>query len=146
MSTGKADKKKGGQERISAALQLQHKFLSVSGTEIRLTKHRVSALTLLVGWQEGHPACKKVCGWWRWAMVSPDGLVPSRMVSVSASVNLPLHHKVQKFSSGTGCLLQYKPVYVINFDKLRRKRLKSRSLVVFLYSYSSAISGNHRHV
>jgi len=27
--------------------------------------------------------------------------VPSRVVSVSASVNLPLHHKVQKFSSGT---------------------------------------------
>jgi len=24
------------------------------------------------------------------------------MVSVSASVNFPLHHKVQKFSSGTG--------------------------------------------
>jgi len=24
------------------------------------------------------------------------------MASVSASVNLPLHHKVQKFSSGTG--------------------------------------------
>jgi len=21
-----------------------------------------SALTLLVGWQEGHPACKKLCG------------------------------------------------------------------------------------
>ena len=60
-----------------------------------------SALTLLVGWQEGHPACKKM-GWWRWALVSPDGVVPSRMVDVSASVNLPLHHKVQKFSSGTG--------------------------------------------
>jgi len=61
-----------------------------------------SALTLLVGWQEGHPAVKKQweddggrhwlvqiewrpAGWW-----------------VSASVNLPLHHKVQKFSSGTG--------------------------------------------
>ena len=28
--------------------------------------------------------------------------MPSRMVSVSASVDLPLHHKVQKFSSGTG--------------------------------------------
>jgi len=28
--------------------------------------------------------------------------VPSRMVNVSASVNLPLHRKVQKFSSGTG--------------------------------------------
>jgi len=30
------------------------------------------------------------------------GVVPSRMVGVSASVNLPLHHKVQKFSSGIG--------------------------------------------
>ena len=33
---------------------------------------------------------------------SPDGVAPSRMVNVSASVNLSLHHKVQKFSSGTG--------------------------------------------
>ena len=41
-------------------------------------------------------------GWWRWALVSLDGVVPSWMVSVSASVNLPLHHKVQKFCSGTG--------------------------------------------
>ena len=41
-------------------------------------------------------------GWWRWALVSPDGVAPSWMVCVSASVNLPLHHKVQKFSSGTG--------------------------------------------
>jgi len=40
--------------------------------------------------------------WWRWALVSLAGVAPSRMVSVSASVNLPLHHKVQKFSSGTG--------------------------------------------
>jgi len=30
------------------------------------------------------------------------GGAPSRMVGVFASVNLPLHHKVQKFSSGTG--------------------------------------------
>jgi len=29
-------------------------------------------------------------------------VAPSRMVVVSASVTLPLHHKVQKFSSGTG--------------------------------------------
>jgi len=35
-------------------------------------------------------------------MVSPDGVAPSRIVCVSASVNLPLHCKVQKFSSGTG--------------------------------------------
>ena len=35
-------------------------------------------------------------------MFSPDGVAPSRMVGVFASVNLPLHHRVQKFSSGTG--------------------------------------------
>ena len=40
--------------------------------------------------------------WWWWALVSPDGVAPSQMVSVSASVNLPLHHKIQKFSSGIG--------------------------------------------
>jgi len=36
------------------------------------------------------------------ALVSPDAVAPSQMVGVSASVNLPLHPKVQKFSSGTG--------------------------------------------
>jgi len=35
-------------------------------------------------------------------LVSLDGVAPIRMVAVSASLNLPLHHKVQKFSSGTG--------------------------------------------
>jgi len=40
--------------------------------------------------------------WCRWALVSPDGEVPSHMIGVSASVNLPLYHKVQKFSSDTG--------------------------------------------
>ena len=33
---------------------------------------------------------------------SQDGVAPIRMVDVSASVNLPLHHEVQKFPSGTG--------------------------------------------
>ena len=46
-------------------------------------------------------ACKNG-GWWRWALLSLDGVAPIRMVGVSASVNLPLHHKVQKFSYGTG--------------------------------------------
>jgi len=46
-------------------------------------------------------SAKKYGGWW-WALVSLHGVVPSRVVGVSASVNLPLHHKVQKFSSGTG--------------------------------------------
>jgi len=40
--------------------------------------------------------------WWRWALLSPVGVVPNQMVGVSASVNLPLRHKVQKSSSGTG--------------------------------------------
>ena len=57
------------------------------------------ALTLLVGW---HPACKKYWGMVEVGTVSPDGVAPIRMVDVSASVNLSLHHKVQKFSSGTG--------------------------------------------
>ena len=39
--------------------------------------------------------------WWRRALLSPDGLAPSQMVGVCASVNLPLHHKVQRFSFGT---------------------------------------------
>jgi len=43
--------------------------------------------------------CDKM-GWWRWALLNVDGMAPIQMVSVSASVNLPLHHKVQKFSSG----------------------------------------------
>ena len=63
------------------------------------------ALTLLVGQQEGHPKGIRpvnMRGWWRWALVSPDGVELSWMVGVSASVNLPLHHKVQKFSSDTG--------------------------------------------
>jgi len=41
-------------------------------------------------------------GWWRWALESADGVAPSRMLDVSASVNLPLNHEIQKFSSGTG--------------------------------------------
>jgi len=36
------------------------------------------------------------------ALVGPDGVAPNRVVGVSPSVNLPLHHEVQKFSSGTG--------------------------------------------
>jgi len=55
-----------------------------------------------LGGRKGIWPIKNMGGWWRWAMVSPDGVAPSWMVSVSASVNLHLHHKVQKFSSGAG--------------------------------------------
>ena len=58
--------------------------------------------------QKNHAACAvstvtatffagSLGGWWRWALVGLDGVAPSRMVGVSASVNLPLRHKVQKF-------------------------------------------------
>jgi len=64
-----------------------------------------SALMLLVGWQGRHPTCKKYggdgevgTGYSGWSGAQPDG----QCVTVSASVNLPLRHKVQKFSSGTG--------------------------------------------
>jgi len=36
-------------------------------------------------------------GWWRWTLVNPDGVAPSRMVGMSASVNFPLYRNVQKF-------------------------------------------------
>jgi len=39
----------------------------------------------------------------------------------------------------SSCLLQYKPVRVINFDKLRHKMLKRRSLVFFLQVFGTAI-------
>jgi len=55
-----------------------------------------------LGGRKGIRPLKTMGGWWRWELVSPDGVMLSRMVSVSASVNLPLRHKVQKFSSGTG--------------------------------------------
>jgi len=74
----------------------------LTGSLSFFTKVTFSALTLLVGRPEGHPACNKHGGWWRWALASPDGVAPSQMVNVSASVNLPLHHEVHKFSSGTG--------------------------------------------
>jgi len=66
---------------------------SVTGIYVQLWSVAFSALTLLAGRQEGHPACKKMGEWWWWwALVTPDGVAPSRMVGVSASVNLPLHH------------------------------------------------------
>jgi len=55
-----------------------------------------------LGGRKGIRPVKNMGGWWRSALDSPDGVAPSRMVGVSASVNLSLHHKVQKFSSGTG--------------------------------------------
>jgi len=56
-----------------------------------------------VSWAAGRASGlkKNIAGWWTWALISPDGVAPSQIVSVSASVNFPLHHKVQKFSSGT---------------------------------------------
>jgi len=68
-------------------------YNSVGQTQVpRLTSQCYQLAICDTVWQKG---------WWRWTLVSPDGVAPSRIVCVSASVNLPLHHKVQKFSSGT---------------------------------------------
>jgi len=50
-----------------------------------------------VSWAAGRASGlkKNIAGWWTWALISPDGVAPSQIVSVSASVNFPLHHKVQ---------------------------------------------------
>jgi len=57
---------------------------------------------VLVGLHEGHPACKKMGdGGGHWLVRTLEGVARSRVVGVYASVNLPLHHKVQQFSSGT---------------------------------------------
>jgi len=56
-----------------------------------------SALTLLIGLQEGHPACKKPwggCG--GGGAVSLVGVVPTRTVGTSASIIFPCSIKVQK--------------------------------------------------
>jgi len=55
-----------------------------------------------LGGRKGIWPVKNMGGWWRWALISLNGVAPSQMGSVSATVNRPLHHKVQKFSSGTG--------------------------------------------
>jgi len=40
-----------------------------------------------LGGRKGIRPIKNMGGWWRWALVSQDGVAPSQMVSVSASVN-----------------------------------------------------------
>jgi len=34
-----------------------------------------------LGGRKGIRSVKNMGGWWRWALVSPDGVAPSRMVS-----------------------------------------------------------------
>jgi len=54
-----------------------------------------------VGWVAGRASgLYKMKGWWRWALLSPDGVVPSRMVRVSASVNLPVPDMTYNVFSG----------------------------------------------
>ena len=65
---------------------------------------KVTVYVLWHCWLGGRKGIRPVKngGWRSWAQINPDGVAPSWMVSVSATVNLPLHNKVQKFSSGTG--------------------------------------------
>jgi len=80
----KKDMQKSNKCIVSHSVRAQqlHTFPAMS---IAFSAFAFSTLTLLVGRQEGHPACKKIWGgWWRWALVSLGGVVPSRMVGVSA--------------------------------------------------------------
>ena len=84
----------------------------------------ISCLQCFDTWLGGRKGIRSVknMGDGRWALVGLDGVAPSRMVSVSASVNIPLHHKVQKFSSGTA--------------SLRWSRKKGRKTVVVVVDWS----------
>jgi len=106
----------------------------------------------------------KIGGWWRWALLSPDGVAPSRMVSVSASVNLPLHHKDQRFTSGTGspgwsqkkdrktvvvCGLELMPLqnagkYSKNTKRLKNIQCSWNSVIQCLYPTCSVIDNRPR--
>ena len=55
----------------------------------------LSALTLLVGWQQGHPACKKTCGVVG-VGVSSIAVASTRTVNASASIIFPCSTKIQK--------------------------------------------------
>ena len=72
-------------------------------------------------------------------------MAPSRMVSVSASVNLPLHHKVQKFSSGTGSPGWYrkkgrKTVVVVRSNQLLCHQKRIHRISIYKGIQNSAIS------
>jgi len=54
-----------------------------------------NALTLLVGRQEGHPACKKPWGVVGGGAVSMVGVAPTRTVGTSASIIFPCSIKIQ---------------------------------------------------
>jgi len=91
--------------RLSSASDqtVRHKYTRNSTIQVLLSYLQASVLWhCWLGGRKGIWPVKKWGGWWRWALLSPDGVAPSWMVGVSASVNLPLHHEVHKFSSGTG--------------------------------------------
>jgi len=95
-SSAKESSKTTQQAAAASALEPE----SESDEEVCFTDSFViftfSALTLLVGQQEGHPACKKTLG----GAVSPVGVAPTRTVSTSASIILPCSIKIQKTGGG----------------------------------------------
>jgi len=66
-------------------------------TDIVFWKHLVvcafSALTLLVGWQEGHPACKKTERWGAGGVICLERCAELHMAQL-----MPLPHTVSCFS------------------------------------------------
>jgi len=79
-----------------------------------------TALTLLVGRQEGHPACKKPwggCG--GGGAISPVGVAPTRTVGASASIIFPCSITIKKTGGGeegwqkAECFFWYRPTRVV---------------------------------
>jgi len=68
-----------------------------------------SALTLLVGQQEGHPACKKPWGVLGGGAISPVRVAPTRTVGTSASIIFSCSIKIQKTGGGKPSLNAAQP-------------------------------------
>ena len=108
-----------------------------------------SALTLLVGRQEGIRPVKKYGedgggGHWlvrmEWRLAGWSVCLPLLIFPCTIKSKVLLWHRLTRVVPEMAVkrlwcvcgVLQYKPACLINFDKLRHKMLKRRSVVVFL--------------
>ena len=91
----------GQQDSLKPFLATRHSILQINLSLSQLFTEKEYFVSLW-SWMVSKPRHGSwfTRGWWRLALLSPDGVAPSRMFGVSASVNLPLHHEVQKFSFG----------------------------------------------
>jgi len=72
--------------------------------------YALSALTLLVGRQEGIRPVKTLEGLWGWGAISSVGVAPTRTVGTSASIIFPCSIKIQKTGWGNPAWTQHSPM------------------------------------